>query len=333
LCAAKPTPGLKQALQSSVPQSPGAVLDTFGLSPDGQTMYGALWTAGFAGMVAINTATWTIRAAPAFSSRKDWVISSGEGPWLTWEEFYSHTNWSDFTVFAWNSVTGQLRTLGHSLPGSGGMWPSPYWYPAVSGQYAAWAVGDGPGLVDKVILANLATGRQRVVYQGHALAPFFDGSLVVWPQSTRAQGVTTLHAVSVTSGKPAALPPALLGVHATFNIVTSDGRTAYIVPPSYSQLYYSPSPSQPAHVILTLPPNVQFSSVEMGPGWLAWTTSNATYVASTKTGTYVQVTPEFGSAMGTGSSTVAIQDYVPKTSQAQPTVHLLDFASLDWPSC
>jgi hypothetical protein len=334
LCAAKPTASLSQALQRTVPQSLDANVFPFGLSANGTTLYASVRTAGFKGIAAITLATWTVREAQAFASPHDGAFESGEGPWIAWSEFYSASDQSDYTVYAWDSVTGQLRTLGHSLRGPDGWWPSPWSAPAVSGHYAAWPVGDGPGPVDKLMLADLATGRERAIYQGDALQPFFDGGLLVWPASARPGGPTTLRAASVTSGRPAVLPAALqgVGVHAS-EITSSSGRTAYIIGPEYSKLYYSPSPSEPARVVLTLPAGEQFAAIEMGQGWLAWTTTTATYLASTRTGSYVQVTPIYGLAAGQGSGVVAISDYAGKSQPAHSSLHLLDFARLAWPSC
>jgi hypothetical protein len=332
LCQAHPDSSLDQALQRSVPVQGSTVVDPFSLSADGKVVYAAVYSRAFTGVAAISSSTWQILSREPFASQQDWPLGAGDGPWIVYEEFSSHYNESDFTVYAWNSVTGQLRRLGGSLSGPQGTWPSPFWNPAASGIYAAWAVGDGPGPVDKVILANLATGRETVVYQGVALQPFFEGDLLVWPQSARAGEVTTMRAVNVATGRPAALPAVLRGVHTYYNIAVSGNQTAYIVPPDYNQLYYSPSPSQPAHVVLRLPGSHQFSNVQTGPGWLAWETDVATYLASTRTGAYVKVTPEFGLIRGTGSTGVFVSDYVGKNDQ-HPPKHVFEFASIKWPGC
>ena len=52
--------------------------------------------------------------------------------------------------------------------------------------------------------------------------------------------------------------------------------------------------------MLRLPPGVDFAGLAIAPGSLAWTTSRATYLASTRTGGYARVTPRYGDATGSG---------------------------------
>ena len=116
----------------------------------------------------------------------------------------------DFTVYAWDAATGRLLRLGHSLARPGGEpWPSPWHPPAVSGRYAAWAQGYGPGGEVEIRLADLATSRVRVIRRGHTQPPFFDRNLVVWPESDRPGQPTSLRALNLTpAGRRAAAGPA-----------------------------------------------------------------------------------------------------------------------------
>jgi len=335
LCAARPTPAITRALTQHIPRSLGDVQVT-AISPDGRLLYATVGNGdifsvpGFRGLEVINDRTWKVLARLRLPAKPDWAgPAQTAGPWYVWIEYYSDTNLSTFTVHAWNTVTGRVRNIGSSVPG----WSSPLQSPAYSGNYAAWVAGDGPGPVDKVVLADLRTGRDRVVYQGHghghALEPFFDGGLLVWPQSAVFEGTTTLTGINIRTGKPAVLPPALRGVHAYDSIVTADQQTAYTLGPDNDKLYYSPSPSQPAKVVLRTA--IGTDDVKLGSGWLAWI-GNATYLASTRTGGYVQVTPEFGDASGNGSDMVAIGDYGGKKAPPPPQ-HLLDVSKLAWPRC
>lgn len=344
LCAARPTPAITEALQHHIPASLGLVYVN-AISPDGRLLYVTagggdnISEPGFQTLEVINDRTWSVVARLRLPDKPDWAGPAlTAGKWFVWIEYYSDVSISKFTVHAWNTATGQVRTIGSSVPG----WPSPDQSPAASGSYAAWVAGDGPGPVDKVVLADLSTGRSRVVYQGHghghALAPFFYGDLLVWPESNVEQGLTTLTAINFRTGKHAVLPAALRGVHA-FNdlVVTAGGQTAYLNYPETDKLYYSPSPGQPARVVLRTALGT-LDAVELGSGWLAWTGSftdqgeAATYLASTRTGAYVKVTPDYGDASGIGSDLVAIGDYAGKTA-APPPPHLLDVSKLVWPHC
>ncbi len=229
-----------------MPASLDSEIVPLGLSADGRTAYVSAWTPRFAGVAALSLATGHLRHIRAFRNpAADQADGSSGGHWLVWVETHSLRSLDGFTVYAWDSVTGQLRRLGHSLRDRHGIpWPSPWHAPAVSGNYAAWAQGYGPDGEVEVMLANLATGKVRVVRRGHTQPPFFDRNLLVWPESDQPGTQTALHAVSLSTGRPAALPAVLRAVHGTDFVVTDGTRTAYLNP-GLTALYYSPAPGQP----------------------------------------------------------------------------------------
>jgi hypothetical protein len=211
-------------------------------------------------------------------------------------------------------------------------WPSPWHAPAVSGHYAAWAQGYGPGGKVEIRLANLATGQVRVIRTGHTQAPFFDGQLVVWPESDRPGAQTTLHAYSLTTGRPAALPTVLRAVHGTDFVATDGTRTAYLNP-ALTALYYSPAQNQAGRPVLRLTHGNDFSALTMGPGSLAWTTTNASYLASTRTGAYVKVTRHYGDVAGSGPALMLSDAPVGKAAHPILPLHVIRPLALSRASC
>jgi len=121
-------------------------------------------------------------------------------------------------------------------------------------------------------------------------------------------------------------------VHGTEFVATDGTRTAYL-DPSLTRLYYSPRPDQPARLALALPAGTDFDSLALAPGTLAWTTSHATYLASTRTGAFTQVTPEYGYA--TGSASVMLVSDAPGGKAVHPPLplHVISPAALSWPDC
>ncbi|HMH90744.1 MAG TPA: hypothetical protein VK586_06615 [Streptosporangiaceae bacterium] len=110
------------------------------------------------------------------------------------------------------------------------------------------------------------------------------------------------------------------------------GPHAYL-DPSLTRLYYSARPDQPARLALALPAGADFASLALAPATLAWTTSQATYLASTRTGAYTQVTPEYGYA--TGSRSVMLVSDPPGVKAVHPPLplHVISPAALSWPGC
>jgi hypothetical protein len=288
-----------------VPLSARTEVVPLGMARSGAVAYVAAWTAGFSGVAALDLASGRLRPVRAFPDPvTDQADGAAAGNWLVWEETHSLQSLDGFTVYAWNAATGRLLRLGHSQTGPGGRpWPSPWHAPAVAGHYAAWAEGSGPGGQIELRLADLATGRVRVVATGRLQPPFFDASLLVWPQAGQPGGLTRLRALRLPAARPAALPPVLRGVRGTDFVVTDGTRTGYLSP-DLTRLYYSASPGRPARVALRLPAGVEFTGLALGPGTLAWTTTRATYLASTRTGSYARVTPSYGAAVGTAAGVV-----------------------------
>jgi hypothetical protein len=338
-CQARPAGALADALSRVVPGSSTGELIPLGAAPDGRTAYVAAWTQSFSGVAALDLASGRLLPISPFPDpASDQADGVSAGPWLVWSQTRSLSDLDAFTVYAWNAQTRRLRVIGRSLAGPAGTpWPSPWHAPAVSGNYAAWAQGYGPGGLVEIRLANLASGAVTTIRRGHVQAPFFDGTLLAWPESDTPGSETSLHAYSVVTHAAAALPAALAAVHGTDFVVSDGTRTAYLSP-DFGALYYSPAQDMPARLRLRLPPGEDFTGLALAPGTLAWTTTTATYLASTTTGAFMQVTPRYGDATGSGS-VVLVSDAPSQpqsaSQEAHPPLvtHVIDPAAISWPDC
>jgi hypothetical protein len=325
-CASRPDAAIAAQLASLVPGSTRHEVIPLGVSSDGRTGYVSAWTPAFSGVAAIDLRTGALRPIMSFA---DPAVDQADGAWggrfLVWEETYSLQSLDRFTVYAWSAAAGRLLVLGRSLAEPNGIpWPSPWHAPAVSGNYAAWTQGYGPGGLVQVRLADLATGRVTVVAAGHLQAPFFDGDLLVWPASGRPGALTRLHAYSLATHRMAPLPLPLRAVAGTDFVVSDGTRTAYLNA-ALTRLYYSPSARRPARLMLALPPGEEFSGLGLAAGALAWTTTTASYVADLATGSYLQVTPAYGLAVTSGGPAVLVSD-APAGKAAHPALalHVID---------
>ena len=334
-CPIRPAIGVSAALSHAIAASLRAEVVPLGISANGQTAYVSTWAPGFSGVAALNLASGTLHPIRRFGApATEQADGAWGGRWLVWAQTYSLQSLDDFTVFGWDSATGRLVRLGRSLRSpSGTSWPSPWHAPAVSGDLAAWAQGYGPGGLVEIRLANLRTGRVTVIRKGHVQSPFFDSKLVVWPESDLPGAQTTLRGYSPATGRIVALPPVLRQVRGTDFAVTDGTRTAYFSP-DLTRLYYSPAPDVAARVVLALPPGADFSYLAIGRGLLAWTTTQATYLASTRTGGYAQVTPRYGFAV-TGPGPAVLVSDAPTAKAAHPilALHVLDGQIPGRPTC
>jgi hypothetical protein len=333
-CQTSPGPALRTVLDRAVPGSSQAEVQPLGMTASGRQVYVSAWTPDFSGVGLLSLTTGRLRSIrPYGDPTTDQADGTADGRWLVWAQTYSLSSLDRFTMFAYNSVTGRLRRIGRSIAGPGGVpWPSPWHAPAVGGHYAAWAQGYGAGGLVEIRLADLDTGQVTTIRQGHVQPPLFDGNLVVWPESDTPGSQTTLRAYSLTARRLVPLPAALRAVHGTEFVVTDGTRTAYLSP-DMTRLYYSPRQDQPARPALVLPAGVDFAGLAMAPGALAWTTSQATYLASTATGTFTKVTRRYGYATGSGS--VVLVTDAPSEKAVHPALplHVVDPASITWPRC
>jgi hypothetical protein len=324
---------LRTQLARVVPGSDRAEIQPLGVSAGARDVYVSASTPGFSGVAELNLSTGRLRQIRAFADpAQDQADGTADGRWLVWAQTYSLGSLDRFTMYAWDSAAGRLLRLGQSIAGpSGTPWPSPWHAPAVSGHYAAWAQGYGPGGLVEIRVANLQTGRVTTIRGGHVQPPLFDGSLVVWPESDTPGTRTTLRAYSLAQRRLVPLPAALRAVHGTEFVVSDGTRTAYLSP-GLTRLYYSARQDEPARLALALPVGATFADLAMAPGALAWTTSQATYLASTHTGAFTKVTPRFGYATGSGS-VILISD-APSQKVVHPALplHVVNPA-ITWPSC
>jgi hypothetical protein len=76
-----------------------------------------------------------------------------------------------------------------------------------------------------------------------------------------------------------------------------------------------------------------FEDLAIEPGSLAWTTSAATYLASTRTGAYSRVTPQYGYATGSGPLVLISDAPAQKTGRPILPLHVVNPAVIAWQAC
>jgi hypothetical protein len=270
---------------------------------DPLTAYVQTDTPAFRGIAAVNVTTGAIATHILRLPARDMGgVAGGVGPagQLVWTDMISSTGNEKATwtpMHLWSpgaaSVT-QLEPRGEA----GGAISAPVF---AIGENAAWLQADGSR--QEIVQANLVTGAIHVIARGYLGAPVFVGRVLVWPVSSRPSGRFShlvASAAGFSSAHYVAVPPALRAAGPATLIASSGLQTAYFSA-SLQELYYSRSPDQPARLVRRLGGGDYFaaSAPVLGPGYLGWTTGQASYLASTANFAVAKVTA-FGAMWAAG---------------------------------
>jgi len=243
--------------------------------------------------VRVDAATSRFTPIKRFADRRDdQAVGTFDGRWLVWNEYHSLATSDDFTTWAWDSRTRELRQIGAAKRSpSGGFWPSPWRQPDARHGFATWTQGSGPGGVAAVHVYDLAKGTDRIVREGHPEGSFLvAGGLAIWPESLRPGVLTTMQAADVATGDAAEVPPGLRSLRGVSALVT-DGR-AFAYPNSdFTSLWWSPSlAAHPRRIFATGNPGVHVdNSVQVSGRWVAFGVAPATYLVDTVKRRYVKL--------------------------------------------
>jgi hypothetical protein len=152
-----------------------------------------------------------------------------ELPWVVWEQLDSTSNLADWSVHAWNQVTGTATVLGVSrLPGGGyvrGEQPLPVLRHGV----VAWAQpvpGAGGAVEAQLRAVDLATQRSWTLDSGRISSPVYAGSYLIWAKVDGGR-TYSLHGVDETTLRPVALPEPLRRVSSVGYLAGSPGYVAW----------------------------------------------------------------------------------------------------------
>lgn len=244
-CKAKPDTSWKKVLNGGlVALSRRASVVPLALANDGRSFFAEIYTKAYSGVVRIDAASSRYTKIKRFSdSVNDQASGSFDGRWLVWAEYHSLYDPSDFTVWSWDSRTGQIRQIGAATRSPGGeFWSSSLQAPVALDGYATWEQGSGPNNLGDIHVVDLAKGRDRIVRHGHSEGPFLvAGPLVVWAESMKPGALTVMRAASVRTGRLVATPPALRNLRGGLAPV-SDGKALAYITGYWGSLWWSSSP-------------------------------------------------------------------------------------------
>jgi hypothetical protein len=320
-CTAVLSASLRAALSApTLPISDQQNVSPIALSSDGTALWVLTTTQGFHGVAeeSLHTGAILQRIMPLGSN----YLSASGGPapdgGVLWTSTYTHGESGGMhPVQLYQAANRRVSEFGPQGP----VLSVPV-YDSPADKLAAWEVADGPQ--QEIVEANLDTAVAHVVARGYLGPPVFVGNTLVWSTARNSDGLQTrlaaANATSFPAVQSASVPPAVRAasdavatrsgygptlIPAYGLIASYGGATAYFSA-GLTKLYYSPAPSQPAHLLLTLPggDTVSPGSVFAGPGYIGWGTAAAKdYLMSTSSFAIVQVingTSWWGEVQGLG---------------------------------
>jgi hypothetical protein len=280
-----------------VPLSRTTSLVPWTLAHDGHSFFATVRTPSFSGVARISATSKIFTKIKAFPDpNNDQADGAFDGRWLVWTEWHGFDSYNDFTVWAWDSRSGQVRKIGQATRGPDGRFWTSFWRQAdVREGIATWVQGSGPDQATQLHVYDLRTGVDRILRSGHPLSPFLlTGQLVVWPEQPFPGAKARMQLAHALTGKVVTAPRALRGLRDVFGLVTDGRRIAYPNGP-YTSLWWARSLRQaPTKIVTAKGANHIDNSVQIGGRYIGFGIQPRVFVGDVKTGRYVQISRRGG---------------------------------------
>lgn len=223
-----------------------------------------------------------------------------DGRWLLFMANHSQDLTGAWDLYAWDSQGSAAPRVIASDPGTAP--DSPIEWPQVRGGKATWVQGRPDG-TQQVHLYDLAASHDQVVHSGHIGASLFAGDqLLAWTEALQANGPVTLAAVTTDTGAATALPAPLAQARTAPAAVASDGTTWAWTSADYTTLYAWRSGMAAPVTIQNAEQGDTMDSVGVSGDVVTWTSQTATFAANLTTGSFTQLTKQYGSALTNGDA-------------------------------
>jgi hypothetical protein len=320
-----------------VPLSRTVSLDPWALAHDGRSFFATVRSAAFSGVARIDARTGTITRIKAFPDPgDDQADGAFGGRWLVWDEYHGFDSFDDFTVWAWDSHTGEVARIGAAIRSPGGsFWPSTWRQPDVRDGIATWVQGVGRDGLSAVHAYDLRTGVDTIVRRGHAEGSFLlAGRVVAWPESLAPGRETRMLVASATTSTRLPTPRALRGLRGVSGLATDGRRIAYPTA-AYKSLWWSPTlRAAPRLIVAAGRYRYVDNSVQIGGPYIGFGLQPRVFVGDTRTRRYVELTAHGGWTRVDASSLLVLYATGSKALDARPPIAFVPLRELPrMPSC
>jgi hypothetical protein len=258
-----------------------------------------------------------------------------DGRWVVYVLTYDQQVANPWAIYAWDS---QSAAAPHKIASSRlGSSAAPDPQAEVYQGKTNWIAGVATQGIREIHLFDLASNHDKLVTKGFVGAPSFVDGLLVWPESevgSLSQTPVKLKAYDIVSSTMSNLTDALKAVQNDLNFV-SDGRTSAWTDKSLHQLsVWQTGWLAPREIFYAGPGGEWVGSLNIAGRFVTWT-GNATYAADLGSGSYVKLTPEYGSSIAEGNRFTFVYNTTPAKSQYIPNVSVvLDVSKLPpLPAC
>lgn len=226
-------------------------------------------------------------------------VVSFDGRWLIFMADHSQQLTGAWDLYAWDSQGTAAPRVIASDPGTAPN--APIEWPQVRGGKATWiqALPDG---TQQVHLYDLAAGKDKAVHTGHLGTSLIAGDLLVWTEALQANGPVTLAAISTATGAQSPLPTPLAHIKTAPATIATDGTTWSWTSPDYRTLYAWRTGMPAPVTVHTADQGDAMDSLGASGDVVTWTNSTATYAADLATGSFTQITKQYGSALTNGEA-------------------------------
>jgi hypothetical protein len=324
VCTAAPTAALATDMRRWLALSSQRAVAPIAVSPDGTAVYVQTATRGSPVIAEESLATGAIIASiaalpPHYEGAQGGLGLGGELIWTSMYSTHGGESYAYTPMLAWSPRSGRTVALEPAGQHGDAMGAPVFLNQAI----AAWEQADGSQ--QEIVETNLATGSTDVVARGYFGPPVFVGRVLVWPVASHANAAAShlvaRNAAVFPARQPVAVPAQLRGAgraslmgsssegswSTPIGLIASSGPATAYISQDLTKLFYSPSPAQPARLVLKLRGGNTFApELAIGDGYLGWTVNgDGSYLASTTSLAAARITT-FGSVTGLGADYVIV---------------------------